>query len=96
MLISVVSMAEALGFNFSNASEESLLNDYFRDLTILPFAEAEARFVIAYRKARRKVPFADVAILATARAAGADLLTENLGDFRGFDAQVRVLGLADL
>ena len=96
VLISVVSVAEALGFNFSNAAEESLLNDYFQDLTILPFAEAEAHFVIAYRKARRKVPFADAAILATARAASADLLTENLSDFQGLDPQVRVLGLADL
>lgn len=96
VLISVVSLAEALGFNFSDAAEEALLNDYFRDLTVLPFAEAEARFVIAYRKVRRKAPFADAAILATARAAGADLLTENGADFRGLDPQVQLLSLADL
>ena len=96
VLISVVSVAEALGFNFTDVVEEALLNDYFRDLTVLPFTEAEARFVIAYRKARRRVPFPDAAILATARAAGADLLTENLTDFLDLDPRVRVLGLAEL
>lgn len=65
-------------------------------MTVLPFAVAEAQFVIAYRKARRRVPFADAAILATARAAGADLLTENLADFQDLDPQVRVLSLAAL
>ena len=55
VLISVVSVAEALGFNFTDVVEEALLNDYFRDLTVLPFTEAEARFVIAYRKARRRI-----------------------------------------
>lgn len=61
-----------------NVNEEILLTEYFQDLSVLPFAAAEAQFVIAYRKVRRRVPFADAAILATARAAGADLLTENL------------------
>lgn len=96
VLVSIVSVAEALGFNFLNAAEEMLLTEYFQDLTVLSFAAAEAHFVIAYRKARRRVPFADAAILATARAAGADLLTENLADFQDLDPQVRVLNLAAL
>ena len=40
--------------------------------------------------------FPDAASLATARAAGADLLTENTKDFAGRDPLVRVLTVQDL
>lgn len=96
VLISVVSKAEALGFNFINFAEEVALLDYLRDLVVQPFTEVEAEFVIAYRKARRKIAFPDAAILATARAAGADLLTQNLRDFQDLDPAVSILSLADL
>lgn len=63
--------------------------------TILNFGEAEAQYAIAYRRLK-KIKFPDAAILATARAAGADLLTQNIGDFRGLDAAVRVLTVQEL
>lgn len=62
---------------------------------MLDFTAAEARYATTYRKASR-IKFPDAAILATARAAGADLLTENLADFWGRAAAVRVRVLADL
>lgn len=95
VLISIVSEVEALGFNFIDQTEEQLLLQYLQDLTVLSFGEAEAQHAIAYRKLR-KIKFPDAAILATARAAGADLLTQNTADFRGIDAAVRVLTIEEL
>lgn len=95
VLVSFVAEVEALGYQFPNPLEEIRMLNLLAGLERVPFGEAEAYYAIRYRKAR-KIKFPDAAILATARAAGADLLTENLADFRGLDAQVRVLGLADL
>lgn len=95
VLISVVSQVEALGFNFSNPVEEQTRTRYFQDLTVLPFTEIEARYAISYRKLK-KIKFPDAAILATARAAEADLLTQNTADFRGLDPAVQLLTIQDL
>ncbi len=95
VLLSIVSKVEALGFNFTNSVEEQILARYLQDLIVVPFTEAEAQYAITYRKLR-KIKFPDAAILATARAAGADLLTQNLADFRGLDPAVRVLATQDL
>ena len=65
-----------------------------QEMAVLEFTDLEAQHAIRYRKAR-KIKFPDAAILTTARAAGADLLTENLTDFQNLDPQVRVLSLAD-
>ena len=95
VLVSFVAQVEALGFAFPNTAEELRMRNLLAGLERVPFGEAEAYYAIRYRKAR-KIKFPDAAILATARAAGADLLTENLADFQGLDPQVRVLNLAAL
>jgi len=95
LLISIVSQVEVLGFNFPSAAEETAAIDVLAAADVLPFTEREAQYAIAYRKLR-KIKFPDAAILATARAAGADLLTQNLADFRGLDPAVRVLATQDL
>lgn len=95
VLVSFVAETEAMGYNFPNPIEELRMRNLLAGLERVPFGEAEAYHAIRYRKAR-KIKLPDAAILATARAAGADLLTQNLADFRGLDPQVRVLGLADL
>lgn len=95
LLISIVSQVEVLGFNFPSAAEEAAASNVLAAADVLPFTEREAQYAIAYRKLR-KIKFPDAAILATARAAGADLLTQNLADFRGLDPAVRVLATQDL
>ena len=95
VLISIVTKVEALGFRFTDPEEEKILVEYLQDLTVLPFGEAEAQHAINYRRAG-KIKFPDAAILATARAAGADLLTENTKDFAGRDPLVRLLTVQDL
>lgn len=95
VLISVVTQVEALGFNFAVPLEEQTMARYFQDLTVLSFTELEARYAIAYRRLK-KIKFPDAAILATARAAGADLLTQNTADFRALDPAVRLLTIQDL
>ena len=95
-LISTVTWAEALGFNFPNAAEEGRMLLFLRGLQVLPFTLIEAQHVVRYRQQSRKTKIPDAAILATARAAGADLLTQNLADFRGLDSAVRVLAIEEL
>lgn len=96
VLVSIVTRVEALGFNFSSPAEEYTLNQYVADLIVVSFTEVEAQYAIEYRKQPTKIKFPDAAILATARAAGADLLTQNTKDFASRDPAVRVLSLANL
>ena len=97
ILTSVVCRAEALGFGFPAAAEKGRMELFLRSLEVRPFTLEEARFVVSYRQhPQRKIKLPDAAILATARAAGTNLLTENLADFQGLDPQVRVLSLTDL
>ena len=96
LLISVVSEIEALGFAFASAEQEVAMREVLNAFQIIPLTSAEAVFTIQYRRRRKSLKLPDAAILATARAAGADLLTENLTDFLDLDPRVRVLGLADL
>lgn len=95
ILLSIVSEVEVLGFNFPDTSELQRAQQAVAFTQVLPFTEAEAQYAIAYRRLK-KIKFPDAAILATARAAGADLLTQNLADFRGLDPAVRVLAIAEL
>ena len=97
VLTSVVCWAEAMGFTFPNLAEQGRMELFLRGLEARPFTMKEAEFVVRYRlHPQRKIKLPDAAILATARAADADLLTQNLADFQGLDAQVRLLSLADL
>lgn len=96
ILLSIVSKVEVLGFVFPNNAEFMRAQQVVSLTQILPFTEVEAQYAIAYRKTRPVIKFPDAAILATARAAGADLLTQNTRDFAGRDPAVRVLSLQDL
>jgi predicted nucleic acid-binding protein len=95
ILVSFVAYTEALGFNFLNPNEESRMQALLDSVEKIPFGAAEAYYAVSYRKLK-KIKFPDAAILATARAAGADLLTQNTADFRGLDAAVRVLTIEEL
>lgn len=95
ILVSFVAYTEALGFNFLDPNEEGRMQLLLDSLEKVPFGLAEAQHAIAYRKLR-KIKFPDAAILATARAAGSDLLTQNTADFRGLDPAVRVLTIQEL
>ncbi|MGI4872247.1 MAG: PIN domain-containing protein [Janthinobacterium lividum] len=95
VLVSFVAHTEALGFNFPDLTEERRMQALLDGLEKVPFGEAEAHYAIIYRKLR-KIKFPDAAILATARAAGADLLTQNTKDFVDLDPAVRVLTIQDL
>lgn len=95
LLVSFVACTEALGFYFLDPLEERRMHFLVAGLEKVPFGEAEAQHAIAYRKLR-KIKFPNAAILATARAAGANLLTQNTADFRGLDPAVRVLAIQEL
>ena len=69
---------------------------FVNGLQVLPFTLNEVQHVVRYRQQSRKIKIPDAAILATARTAGADLLTQNVADFRGLDPNVRVLSIQDL
>jgi len=75
LLVSYVAYTEALGFNFPDSAEEQRMIALLAGLEKVPFGDAEAYYAILYRKQLKGLKFPDAAILATARAAGADLLT---------------------
>ncbi|WP_310391185.1 PIN domain-containing protein [Hymenobacter sp.] len=95
VLTSVVCEIEVLGFLFPSIEEEATARRAVAATDVVPVTADVAAYAIAYRKLR-KVALPDAVILATARAQGADLLTENTADFRGLDPLVRVWSLADL
>ena len=96
VLVSIVSEVGVLGFNFFTSIEEATMHQALAATQVLPFTPAEAQYAIAYRKLPKKIKFPDAAILATACAAGADLLMQNTADFRGLDPAVRVLSIQEL
>ncbi len=96
MLVSVISEVEALGYAAISPAEELAIRQALATMQILPFTAAEAHYAIGYRKTRPVMKFPDAAILATARAAGADLLTQNTKEFIDRDPAVRVLAVQDL
>ena len=95
LLVSIITEIEVRGFVFESDAEEIETDRLLQGTYVLPLTADIARYAIEYRRTRGiKLP--DAAILATARAAGADLLTENTRDFVGRDSLVRVLTVQDL
>ncbi len=87
--ISVISYMETLGFNFADVREEVLLKSFLQQFAIVQTDMNIANQVVAYRKIR-KVKTPDAVILATTKSLGAELVTINVGDFKGLDNSVSV------
>ncbi len=95
--VSVITYMEVYAFEFSNKNEKDSLDKTFANLEIIEINREIADQPILYRKNKsKKIKLPDAIILASAKYADADLLTDDWDDFQNIDSIVRVKDIDDL
>jgi predicted nucleic acid-binding protein len=95
--VSIVSYIEVYAFNFPNLTEKESLDRTFANLEIIEVNQEIADQAIIYRKNKqKKIKLPDAIILASAKYANADLLTDDWDDFQNIDSTVNVQNIDDL
>lgn len=95
--VSVITYIEVYAFEFQNAVEKEIIDDIFANLEIIEVNKEIADQAVTYRKNKiKKIKLPDAVILATAKYAAADLLTDDWDDFQNIDSTVIVKDLDDL
>jgi len=79
--ISIITKMEALGFNFSSASDEEVMKTFINGTNIINISDEVAEGTIIIRKSK-KTDLPDAIIAATALANNFTLLTHNKKDFK--------------
>lgn len=94
---SIITYIEVYAYDFQNPIEKDLIDDIFANLEIIEANKEIADQAVIYRKHKPKnIKLPDAIILATAKHANADLLTDDWKDFLNIDSSVSVLNLDDL
>jgi predicted nucleic acid-binding protein len=87
--VSVITLMEVYGFEFTNTSEKDLIDEMFANFDVQEVNIAIAKQVIVYRKNKnKKIKLPDAIILATAKHLGADLISDDWDDFINIDSKV--------
>ena len=87
--VSVITLMEVYGFEFTNISEKDLIDEMFANLDVQEVNIAIANQVIVYKKNKnKKIKLPDAIILATAKLIGADLISDDWDDFINIDNKV--------
>ena len=74
--------------------QKVILDETFDDLENIEISSEIANQTIIYRKNKtKKIKLPDALILASAKVAGADLITDNYGDFQNIDSSINVVNL---
>lgn len=95
--ISIVSFIEVYAYQFEEKAERDLIDNFLKNVEIVEVNRGLADQTIIYRKNKiKRIKLPDAIILATAKIIEADLITDNLSDFRGIDASVSVLSIDNL
>ena len=95
--VSVITYMEVYAFDFSNKNEKDSLDRTFANLEIIEINREIADQAILYRKNKsKKIKLPDAIILASAKSASADLLTDDWDDFQNIDSTVNVKDIDDL
>jgi predicted nucleic acid-binding protein len=95
--VSVITYMEVYAFDFPNIIEREALDITFSSLEIIEINKEIADQSIIYRKNKtKKIKLPDAIILASAKYANADLLTDDWDDFQNIDSTVNVLDIKDL
>lgn len=95
--VSIITYMEVYAYEFPSANEKGLIDELFANLEIVEITREIADQAVVYRKNKtKKIKLPDAIILATAKYAKADLLTDDRDDFQNIDVSVNVLNLADL
>lgn len=95
--VSMITYMEVYAFDFPNQSEKDSLDKTFASLEIIEINKEIADQAIIYRKNKtKKIKLPDAIILASAKYANAELLTDDWDDFQNIDSAVTVTNIDDL
>lgn len=94
---SIITYIEVYGYNFADEDQKTSLDDVFNYLEIIEVGSEIADQAIIYRKSTtKKIKLPDAVILASAKRADADLITDNYKDFFSIDPSINVISLDGL
>jgi len=95
--VSIITYMEVYAYEFTVQTEKDLIDAFFDSVEIIEINREIADQAIIYRKNKiKKIKLPDAIILASAKYANADLLTDDWDDFQNIDSTVIVKDLDDL
>ncbi len=95
--VSIITYIEVYAYEFTDRTEKDFIDEFFKILKIIDVTKEIADQAIIYRKNKtKKIKLPDAIILASAKYANADLLTDDWGDFQNIDSTVNVQNIDDL
>ena len=95
--VSIITYMEVYAYDFTIQSEKDLIDKFFDKVEIIEVNQSIADQTIIYRKNKtKKIKLPVAIILASAKYANADLLTDDWDDFQNIDSTVNVKDIDDL
>lgn len=95
--VSITTYIEVYGDEFTDQTEKDFIDEFFKILKIIEVNQEIADQAIIYRKNKtKKIKLPDAIILASAKYANAELLTDDWDDFQNIDSTVIVREIDDL
>ena len=95
--VSLITYIEVYAYEFTDQTEKDFIDEFFKILKIIDVNQEIADQAIIYRKNKtKKIKLPDAVILASAKYANADLLTDDWDDFQNIDSTVIVKDIDDL
>jgi predicted nucleic acid-binding protein len=89
--VSIITYMEVYAYDFTIQSEKALIDKFFAKVEIIEVNQEIADQTIIYRKNKlKKIKLPDAIILASAKYANAELLTDDWDDFQNIDSTVNV------
>lgn len=95
--VSIITYIEVYAYEFTDQAEKDYIDQFFSILEIIDVNQEIADQAISYRKNKiNKIKLPDAIILASAKFAEAELLTDDWDDFQNIDSTVIVKNIDDL
>ena len=95
--VSIITYIEVYAYEFTDQTEKDFIDEFFKILKIVEVNKEIADQAIIYRKNKtKKIKLPDAIILASAKYANAELLTDDWDDFQNIDSTVIVKDIDDL
>lgn len=89
LYISVITYMEAMGFQFVNSIEKSIIEQLCSNFEIINLNQDIIDKVIEIKQ-KRRIKLPDAIILSTAHSLGIDLVTANVGDFMNIEPTLKI------
>ena len=91
LYVSIITYMEVYAYEFTVQAELDLIDEFFESVEIIEINKEIADQAIIYRKNKtKKIKLPDAIILASAKYANAELLTDDWDDFQNIDSTVKV------